>query len=128
MTTMRPKDFQDSIGGYCEWLTDMADAHWRLSQTFAKHDATKALSESERQSCMKFGQLKRQAMLLKAEFLIRCKRYPEALSPLIEIVVAEPTTETGISAYQMLKDIGFADAAAPAIKAGSNGKQTASSR
>jgi hypothetical protein len=117
MPSTRPKDFQESINGYCEWLSDMADAHWRIAQTFSKHDSTKGQAESERQACLKFGQLKRQAMLLKAEFLIGQKRYPEALAPLIDIVVAEPTSETGISAYQLLKQIGFSEEIAPKSQA-----------
>src|SRR5262249_150099 len=68
MPNSQPKVFQEAIGQYCEWLADMADAHWRLSQSFGKADA-KGQAESEKQLCMKFGGLKRQAMLLKAEFL-----------------------------------------------------------
>jgi hypothetical protein len=107
MPNSRPKDFQDAIGEYCDWLSDMADGHWRLSQSFAKSEATKAQSEAEKQLCLRFGGLKRQAMLLKAEFLISQKRFPEALAPLIDIVSAEPRTDTGKSAYQLLQQIGF---------------------
>lgn len=109
LTTARPKDFQDAIGEYCDWLSDMADAHWKLALAFGKSDTTKAQGDSEKQLCMKFGQLKRQGMLLKAESLIKQRRYPEALSPLVDIVVAEPKTETGQSAYRLLQQIGFAD-------------------
>jgi hypothetical protein len=111
MSTARPKEFQDAIGEYSDWLSDMADAHWKLSQTFGKADSMKGQAESERQLCFKFGQLKRQSMLLKAEFLIKHKRFPEALAPLVDIVVAEPKTETGQNAYRMLKEIGFSEEA-----------------
>lgn len=118
MTATRPKDFQDSISGYSDWLSDMADAHWKLSQSFAKHDSTKAYAESERLLCLRFGQLKRQAMLLKAEFLISQRRYPEALSPLVDIAAAEPKTETGQRAYRLLQEIGFSDAVPATSKVG----------
>ncbi len=107
MPNTRPKEFQEALAEFCEWLSDMADAHWRMSQSFARHETTRAEAEAEKQACLKFGQIKRQAMLLKGEFLIASNRYPEAISPLIEIVVAEPRTETGINAYRLLKDIGF---------------------
>jgi hypothetical protein len=109
MHTMPPKQFQDAISDYCQWLSDIADAHWRIAQSFGKVDSLRAQAETERQACFKFGQLKRQAMLIKAEFLIRQKRYPEAVSPLIDIVVAEPKTENGQNAYGLLKEIGFSE-------------------
>lgn len=118
MHTMSPRQFQDVIGDYCQWLSDIADAHWRIAQSFGKVDAYKAQAEAERQACFKFGQLKRQAMLIKAEFLIRQKRYPEAVSPLIDIVVAEPKSPTGQNAYGLLKEIGFAEE--PKARAASN--------
>jgi hypothetical protein len=114
MPTTRAKDFQDAIGQYCDWLSDMADAHWKLAQAFGKESTTRGYADSERQLCLKFGQLKRQAMLLKAEFLISQRRYPEALAPLVDIVSAEPKTETGARAYKLLQEIGFADATAVA--------------
>lgn len=114
METTRPKDYQDALGEFCDWLSEMADAHWKLAQTFGKDNSTRGYAESERQLCLKFGQLKRQAMLLKAEFLIKQHRYPEALGPLVDIVTAEPKTETGQSAYRLLRDIGFSDATAVA--------------
>lgn len=114
MPRMRPKEFQDMVDQYCEWISDMADAHWKLAQAFGKADGTKAAAESEKQLCLKFGQLKRQAMLLKGEFLVRQHRYPEALGPLVDIVAAEPRTETGQSAYRLLQEIGFSDIVAPA--------------
>ena len=109
MPHSRPKDFQDSIAEYCDWLSDMADAHWKLAQSFGKIESTRSQAESEKQMCFRFGQLKRQAMLLKAEFLIAQKRYPEALAPLVDIVVAEPKTETGQNAYRRLQEIGFSE-------------------
>lgn len=119
MATMRPKDFQDMVDSYCEWISDMADAHWKLSQAFAKADGAKGQAESEKQLCLKFGQLKRQGMLLKGEFLVRQHRYPEALGPLVDIVAAEPKTETGQRAYRLLQEIGFSDIVAPAPAAAS---------
>jgi hypothetical protein len=112
MNTTRPKEYQDAIGEYCDWLSDMADAHWKLAQAFGKDGGMRGYAESERQLCLKFGSLKRQAMLLKAEFLVAQHRYPEALGPLVDIVTAEPKTETGQHAYKILRDIGFSDATA----------------
>lgn len=109
MVTAKPKEFQDAIGDYLDWLADMADAHWRIYQAFAKVDSMKAQADVEKQSTLKIGQLKRQAMLLKAEFLIRENRQPEALQPLVDIVVAEPKTATGEAAYALLKQIGFSE-------------------
>lgn len=114
MPNSRPQDFQEAVGEYCDWLSDLADAHWKLAQSFAKAEATKPQADCERQMCLKFGGLKRQAMLLKAEFLIRQRRYPEALGPLVDIVTAEPRTETGRSAYKLLQDIGFSETVQPA--------------
>jgi hypothetical protein len=116
MPNSAPQPFQEAIGEYSEWLSDLADAHWKLSQSFGKSDSTKAQAESERQLCLKFGGLKRQAMLLKAEFLIRYRRYPEALGPLVDIVTAEPRTETGQHAYRLLQEIGFSEQAQAASK------------
>jgi hypothetical protein len=109
MLTAKPKDFQDAITDYLDWLGDMADGHWRIYQSFAKIDSLKAQADLEKQATLKLGSLKRQAMLLKAEFLIRNNRQPEALHPLVEIVVAEPRTATGEAAYSLLKQIGFSD-------------------
>jgi hypothetical protein len=118
MTTTRPKEYQDAISEYCDWLSDMADAHWKLAQAFGKDSGMHGYAESERQLCLKFGSLKRQAMLLKAQFLVAQRRYPEALGPLVDIVTAEPKTETGQQAYKILRDIGFSDAtAAGAVEA-----------
>jgi hypothetical protein len=109
MVTAKPKEFQDAITDYLDWLGDMADAHWRIYQSFAKVDSMKPQADLEKQSTLKLGALKRQAMLLKAEFLIRNNRQPEALQPLVDIVVAEPRTATGEAAYSLLKQIGFSD-------------------
>ncbi|MBX9687120.1 MAG: hypothetical protein K2X27_10485 [Candidatus Obscuribacterales bacterium] len=112
MITAKPKDFQDTISDYLDWLADMCDAHWKIYQAFAKVDSMKAQAETEKQTTLKLGSLKRQALLLKAEFLIRNNRQPEALQPLVDIVVAEPKTATGEAAYSMLKQIGFSEEAA----------------
>lgn len=111
MPNVRAKDFQELIESYLDWVADMADGHWKLHQAFAKVEAMKMQADVEKQTTLKLGQLKRQAMLLKAEFLIRENRQPEALHPLVEIIVAEPRTETGESAYQLLKQIGFSEEA-----------------
>lgn len=109
MPNIRAKEFQDMINDYLEWVGDLADGHWRLYQSFAKIDTMKDRAETEKQTTLKLGSLKRQAMLLKAEFLIKENRHPEALQPLVEIVVAEPKTQTGDSAYVLLKQIGFSE-------------------
>jgi hypothetical protein len=111
MPNIKPKEFQDMINDYLDWVGDLADGHWRIHQSFAKVDSMKDRAEVEKQTTLKFGQLKRQAMLLKAEFLIKENRHPEALQPLVEIVVAEPKTQTGDAAYTLLKQIGFSDEA-----------------
>lgn len=113
MPNIKPKDFQDMVNDYLEWVGDLADGHWRIHQSFAKVDGLKDRAEAEKQTTLKLGQLKRQAMLLKAEFLIRENRQPEALQPLVEIVVAEPKTATGDNAYQLLKQIGFSEEPVP---------------
>lgn len=109
MLTVKPKEFQAAISDYLDWLSDLADGHWKIYQSFAKVDSMKAQAELEKSTTLKLGSLKRQAMLLKAEFLIRNNRQPEALQPLIDIVSAEPKTATGEAAYNMLKDIGFSE-------------------
>ncbi|HEY9869208.1 MAG TPA: hypothetical protein V6D08_08580 [Candidatus Obscuribacterales bacterium] len=107
----RPKDLQEPVYQMCEWLTDMAEAHYKLANSFSKHDSTRAQAELERRTGQKFSHLKNEAQLLKAELLIRQQRYPEALGPLVEVVVAEPRTATGQAAYKKLKEIGFAEEA-----------------
>lgn len=107
---------QESVYQMCEWLADMAEAHQRLSNSFAKSEPTKAQSEAERQAALKFSQLRNQTLLLKAQLLIKQSRYPEALNPLVDIVVAEPRSATGQQAYKLLKEIGFSQE--PEIKSG----------
>lgn len=105
----RPQEMQQSIYAMCEWLTDMAEAHNRLAVVFLRNDATKAQGQAERQAQVKFSALKNEALLLKADVLIKQRRYPEALGPLVDIVVQEPRTNTGKSAYQRLKELGFSE-------------------
>lgn len=114
LAVSRPQDVQESVFQLCEWLSDMADAHWKLSLALAKNDAMKAASAQERQSAVKFSSLKHEAGLLKAELFIKQNRLPEALSPLVDIVVAEPKSVIGQAAYEKLKEIGFAEQAADA--------------
>lgn len=112
ISTARPtKDLQESVYQLCEWLTDMANAHFKLAAVFAKHDATRSQAELERKQALKFSQLKNQAQLLKAELLIRQNRYPEALAPLVDIVANEPRSATGQQAYKRLQQIGFSEEA-----------------
>jgi hypothetical protein len=110
ISTARPtKDLQESVYQLCEWLTDMANAHYKLAGVFSKHETSKAQAELERRQALKFSQLKNQAQLLKAELLIRQNRYPEALSPLVDIVSNEPKSVTGQQAYKRLQQIGFSE-------------------
>jgi hypothetical protein len=103
----RPQDVQDRIYEMCEWLTDAADAHYKMYLAFAKSDLTKGQAQAEKSLNQRFGQLKREAQLLKADLLIKCNRSPEALSPLVEIVIADPRSAVGQSAYKRLVDMGF---------------------
>jgi hypothetical protein len=109
----RPQDLQEPILHLCDWLADMADAHWKLHLSFTKNDSTKLQAEAEKQSAHKFSTLKNQALLLKAELLIKQQRYPEALGPLVDIVSQEPRSTTGQTAYKHLKEIGFAQEPEP---------------
>lgn len=102
-----PSGLHDPIYQLSEWLADSADAHMKMATAFSKHDELKAQCAAEKQIGLKFSQLKRDAQLLKADLLIAQKRYPEALNPLVEIVLADPTSATGKTAYQRLKDLGF---------------------
>lgn len=112
IATQRPtKDLQESVYQLCEWLTDMANAHSKLSGVFAKHESSRAQADLERRQATKFSQLKNQAQLLKAELLIRQNRYPEALAPLVDIVSNEPRSVTGQQAYKRLQQIGFSEEA-----------------
>ncbi len=116
-STARPQELQERVDQLCAWLTDMVDAHNKMANAFSKHDQLKSQSTAERQSAQKFMRLKNQAMLLKADLLISMRRYPEALVPLIDIVIAEPTTETGKGAYKRLQDLGFSPDAAEVTEA-----------
>lgn len=109
----RPQEIQESVMQICEWLADMAEAHNKLCVSFAKSDTTKHEADAERAAAHKFSQLKNQALLLKADLLIKQRRYPEALGPLVDIVVQEPRTPTGQAAYKRLKDLGFAQEPEP---------------
>ncbi|MBI4533486.1 MAG: hypothetical protein HY711_06015 [Candidatus Melainabacteria bacterium] len=112
----KPQDIQESIYQLIDWLADISDAHNRLAISFAKQESTKTQADAERQAAQKLRQLKNQALLLKADLLIKQMRFPEALGPLVEIVVAEPKTPTGLTAYKRLKEIGFAEEIIEEIK------------
>ena len=45
--------------------------------------------------------------------MIKQCRFPEALGPLVDIVVAEPKSTTGQEAYKRLQEIGFAEEVEP---------------
>lgn len=105
----RPQDMQEPVQQLCEWLADIAEGHNKLANSFSRQEATRPHADAERRTAQRFAYLKNQAQLMKAELLIRQKRYPEALSPLIEIVVAEPKSATGQAAYKKLKEIGFSE-------------------
>jgi hypothetical protein len=107
MATASPAVMQESLFQLGEWLADMADAHSKMATSFSKREAMKAEAQTERSSAQKLNQLKNQIQLLKAELLIRLHRYPEALQPLVDIVVAEPNSATGQAAYQHLRELGF---------------------
>lgn len=111
LLTGNPKDVQDKIFGMCEWLSDGADAHYRMYQAFSKSELTKTQAAAEKQLNQKFSNLKREAQLLKAELLIKQNRAPEALAPLVEIVIANPSSTTGQTAYKRLCDLGFSQEA-----------------
>jgi len=102
-----PQNAQDGILEMVEWLQDAADAHYRMATAFGKNDATKREAASERQLTAKFGELKREALLLKADLLIKQRRAPEALAPLVDIVIADPRGATGQAAYHRLQELGF---------------------
>jgi len=131
--TARPQELLERVSQLCEWLGDMVEAHNRMANAFAKSPETKAQYLGEKQAAQRFTQLKHQAQLLKADLLIAMHRFPESLSPLVDIVIAEPTTTTGKAAYKRLQQLGFsqevADFAAPAEKtatAAASSKSTAS--
>lgn len=101
------RELQERVLELGEWLTDAADAHYRMYQAFAKSELTKNQAASEKQLNQSFSQLKREAQLLKADLLIKQGRAPEALSPLVEIVVNDPRSQTGQAAYKKLTELGF---------------------
>lgn len=103
----RPQDLQERVYQLCEWLGDMSEAHNKLANVFSRRENMKGQSAAERQSAQRFAQLRNQAQLLKADLLIGLHRFPEALAPLIDIVVAEPTSGTGQAAYKRLRELGF---------------------
>jgi hypothetical protein len=108
-STTRPQEVLDSVNRLSEWLSDMTDAHNKMAATFMKHDELKLQAQAEKSSAHKFAAIRNQVQLLKATLLIQQHRFPEALPPLVDIVIAEPTTATGQSAYQKLKELGFAE-------------------
>jgi hypothetical protein len=114
VSTSRPQDLLERVDQLGTWLSDMADAHNKMANSFSKHDQTKGMATAERQTGQRFSILKHQVSLIKADLLINMRRYPEALGPLIEIVTAEPTTETGQSAYKKLQELGFSPETAEA--------------
>jgi len=105
----KPEEVLESVNRLSEWLGDMLDAHNRMAAVFAKHEQTKLQALAEKQAGQKFSQVRNQAQLLKAELLIQQHRYPEALTPLVDIVIAEPTSATGLAAYGKLKELGFSE-------------------
>jgi hypothetical protein len=120
VSASRPQDLQERVDQLCVWLGDMIDAHNKMANAFSKHDDLKSQANAERQAAQRFARLKNQAQLLKADLLIGMRRYPEALVPLVEIVIAEPTTETGKGAYKRLQDLGFSPEIADAQDASSS--------
>ena len=105
----RPQEVQDRVSNTSDWLADLADAHNKLANVFGRQDTMKAQSATERQTASKFAHLKNEVQLLKADLLIKQNRVPEALNPLVEIVVNEPKGSAGVAAYAKLKEIGFAE-------------------
>jgi hypothetical protein len=118
----KSQDVLESVNRLSEWLGDMCDAHNKMAVTFGKHEQTKSQALAERQAVQKFSQVRNQAQLLKAQLLINQHRFPEALTPLVDIVIAEPLTSTGQTAYRKLKEMGFSeDAVAPEAAAAVSG-------
>ncbi len=105
----RPQEVQDRVSNTSDWLADLADAHNKLANVFGRQDTMKAQSATERQTASKFAHLKNEVQLLKADLLIKQNRVPEALNPLVEIVVNEPKGSAGVAAYAKLKEVGFAE-------------------
>ncbi|MBK9142909.1 MAG: hypothetical protein IPM23_10470 [Candidatus Melainabacteria bacterium] len=123
LAVSNPDQVKDGIFAISEWLQDVADAHWKMFKAFEKSENTQLQAKSERETALEFSRLKNRAKLLKADLFIKMNRYPEALGPLVDIVVAEPRSETGQSAYKRLIDMGFSkQIAGLEIAAGKNGK------
>lgn len=109
----RAQDVLEAVNRLSEWLGDMCDAHNKMASVFGKHEQTKNQALAERQAVSRFSSVRNQAQLLKAELLMQQHRYPEALTPLVDIVIAEPTSATGLAAYGKLKELGFVEDASP---------------
>lgn len=107
-----PNTMQESIYITCEWMQELANSHWKMYQVFDKNDSTKAQAKEEKALALEFSKLKNKAKLLKADLLIKQQRVPEAIDPLVEIVVAEPTSTAGQEAYKRLVDLGFSKSVA----------------
>ncbi len=106
---IRPQDALDSVARLCEWLSDIIEAHNKMAVAFNRSELTKAQSQAEKLSANKFAQVRNEAQLLRADLLIQQNRYPEALAPLVDIVLAEPTSPTGKAAYKKLMELGFSE-------------------
>ncbi|MCW5823576.1 MAG: hypothetical protein KIT34_12290 [Cyanobacteria bacterium TGS_CYA1] len=107
-----PNTMQEPIYITCEWMQELANSHWKMYQVFDKNDSTKAQAKEEKALALEFSKLKNKAKLLKADLLIKQQRVPEAIDPLVEIVVAEPTSTAGQEAYKRLVDLGFSKSVA----------------
>ncbi|PWT95787.1 MAG: hypothetical protein C5B53_10895 [Candidatus Melainabacteria bacterium] len=107
MLVNRPQDLQGRVNNLCEWLGDLTDAHNKMANAFSRQDSTKAMAQAERSAAQRFYQLKNETVLLKAELLIKLNRTPEALAPLVDIVIADPKGAVGQAAYRHLKELGF---------------------
>lgn len=107
-----PNTMQEPIYITCEWMQELANSHWKMYQVFDKNDSTKAQAKEEKALALEFSKLKNKAKLLKADLLIKQQRVPEAIDPLVEIVVAEPTSSAGQEAYKRLVDLGFSKSVA----------------
>jgi len=112
-----PNTMQESIYVTCEWMQELANSHWKMYQVFDKNDSTKAQAKEEKALALEFSKLKNKAKLLKADLLIKQQRVPEAIDPLVEIVVAEPTSTAGQEAYKRLVELGFSKSVASAASA-----------
>jgi hypothetical protein len=107
MLVTRPQDLLGRVNNMCEWLTDLTEAHNKLANVFFRQDSTKAMGQSEKSAAQRLTQLKNEAVLLKAELLIKLNRTPEALAPLVDIVIADPKGSVGQAAYRKLRELGF---------------------